>query len=85
MKDDKFPWEEFENSRIWLILTAFVVVCLICIIGGCGGSADPTQQISPLYKKSIGPQISGTQLRCNEAPEAPACPASSVTTHSAAN
>lgn len=73
MNHDKFDWEEFCNSHIWLVLTAFVLVLLLISLAGCGGgSSDPSQSINPQVKIGVVP------LRCNEAPEAPACPASGV-------
>lgn len=74
MNKDQFDWEEFCNSHIWLVLTAFVLVLLLISLAGCGGGGDSSQsqQVNPQVKIGVVP------LRCNEAPEAPACPASGV-------
>lgn len=66
--------DEFCDSSIWLILTAFALIMVVCFLGGCGGgSSDPSQSVNPQVKIGVIP------LRCNEAPEAPACPASQPT------
>lgn len=72
MNKDQFDWEEFCDSHIWLVLSAFALVILALSLAGCGGggSSDSSQQVNPQVKIGVVP------LRCNEAPEAPVCPAS---------
>lgn len=69
-QSSSFDWDEFANSTIWLVLTAFVLITLCLSLGACGGGGGSPQLTEPANTTAKH----GPDLRCNEAPEAPKCP-----------